>query len=97
MSLLPIARNGLRKKKTKKEKFALLDSKGMTLNSSQKHNTIKCFRCLKIEHIASQSPNKKIMLLRDDGGIDSASDCENKDNDSMPTLEDVEESVEYPA
>lgn len=39
----------------------------------------------------------KITLLRDDGGIDIASDCESEDNDSIPLLEDVEENVEYSA
>lgn len=34
------------------------------------------------------------MLLKDNGDIDSASDSDN--NDSMPSLEDVEEDVEYP-
>jgi hypothetical protein len=41
------------------------------VNASTKHRDIKCFKCLGLGLIASECPNRKIMLLRDDGGIES--------------------------
>lgn len=46
-----------------------------------------------IGHIASQYLNQKIILLKDNGDIGSAS--EDEINDSMPSLKGVEEDVEY--
>ncbi|RDX89946.1 hypothetical protein CR513_28244, partial [Mucuna pruriens] len=36
-------------------------------------NNIKCFECLSKGHIASQCPNRRIMIVKDDGEIDSVS------------------------
>lgn len=55
-----------------------------TLTFNQKFSNIKCFRCLRTEHFASQYLNKKIMLLKDDSDIESASECDN--DGSMPLL-----------
>ena len=46
-----------------------------------------CFKCQGRGHIASQCPNKRVMVIRDNGEIetDNESDC-----DSMPSLEDVD-------
>ncbi|KAH9687341.1 hypothetical protein KPL70_014729 [Citrus sinensis] len=43
-------------------------------------------------HIASQCPNKKVMILRDDGDVETKS--ESNDN-PMPPLEDANDGVEY--
>ena len=47
---------------------------------------ILCFKCQGRGHIASQCPNKRVMVMRDNGEIetDNESDC-----DSMPSLEDA--------
>ncbi|KAH9657952.1 hypothetical protein KPL70_023288 [Citrus sinensis] len=42
-------------------------------------------------HIASQCPNKRVMILRDDVETESESD-----DDPMPPLEDANDGVEYP-
>ena len=54
---------------------------------------IKCFKCQGRGHIASQCPNKRVMVMRENGEIeiDNESNC-----DSMPSLEDVD-NEEYAA
>ena len=54
---------------------------------------IKCFRCLGTGHILSQCPNKKAMVMRDDGEIEIEGES---DEDSTRPLEDDEDGVEYP-
>ncbi|KAH9792726.1 hypothetical protein KPL71_004248 [Citrus sinensis] len=43
-------------------------------------------------HIASQCPNKRVMILRDDGDVETESES---DDDPMPPLEDANDGVEY--
>ncbi|KAH9744190.1 Endonuclease [Citrus sinensis] len=43
-------------------------------------------------HIASQCPNKRVMILRDDGDVETKSES---DDDPMPPLEDANDGVEY--
>ncbi|RDX61087.1 hypothetical protein CR513_60712, partial [Mucuna pruriens] len=40
---------------------------------TSKSNNIKCFKCLGKGHIASHCPNKRSMLIQEDGTIDSKS------------------------
>ena len=51
-----------------------------------RNHDIMCFKCQGKGHIASQCPNKRVMVMRDNGEIetDNESDC-----DSMPSLEDA--------
>ncbi|XP_024042684.1 uncharacterized protein LOC112099530 [Citrus clementina] len=44
-------------------------------------------------HIASQCPNKRAMILRDDGDVETESES---DDDPMPPLEDANDGIEYP-
>ena len=52
---------------------------------------IKCFKFQGMGHITSQCPNKRVMVMRDNGEIemDNESNC-----DSMPSLED-DDGEEY--
>ena len=52
-----------------------------------RNHDIKCFKCQGRGHIARQCPNKRVMVMRDDGEIETnnASYC-----DSMPSLEDAD-------
>ena len=43
-------------------------------------------------HIASQCPNKRAMILRDDGDAETKSES---DDNPMPSLEDANDGVEY--
>ena len=55
---------------------------------------IKCFRYLEVGHIASQCLNKRTMIARVDGKVETESES---DADQMPLLEDTcDDDVEYP-
>jgi hypothetical protein len=64
---------------------------GKTEASTSRNRDIKCFRCQGRGHIASQCPNKQVMVLQANGEI--VTDCEDSDTDDMPPLEDVFEEV----
>ncbi|KAG2411210.1 hypothetical protein I3760_Q021300 [Carya illinoinensis] len=60
-----------------------------------RNRDIKCFKCLGSGHIASQCPNKHVMIMRDNGEVMTASE---DDRDEIPELEDAsdDDGVEYP-
>lgn len=72
-------------KENVKAKSTMASSKGKSeTNSSSRSRDIKCFRCQGIGHIASECPNKRAMILLDNGDIESVSSSD----DEMPLLED---------
>ncbi|KAF7838912.1 hypothetical protein G2W53_007394 [Senna tora] len=62
--------------------------KGSSSTQSQRNRDIKCFRCLGSGHIASQFPNKRTMIMMENGEIETEGEGE---NDSMPSLEEDNE------
>jgi hypothetical protein len=67
---------------------------GKTEASTSRNRDIKCFRCQGRGHIASQCPNKQVMVLQANGEI--VTDDEDSDTDDMPPLEDVFEEYLAP-
>ncbi|GKV11601.1 hypothetical protein SLEP1_g22845 [Rubroshorea leprosula] len=66
--------------------------KSKTNNMQGRNRDIKCFRCLGRGHIVSQCPNKHTMILKEDGEIETEDES---DDDSMPSLEDTNDGMEY--
>jgi hypothetical protein len=60
-----------------------------------RNRDIKCFKCLGSGHIASQCPNKRVMVMRDNGKVMTDS---KDDSDEMPELVDAsdDDGVKYP-
>ncbi|RDY02221.1 hypothetical protein CR513_14354, partial [Mucuna pruriens] len=68
-----------------KVKYSNAPLKGkIDINTSYRSCDIKCFRCQGVGHIASHCPNKRVMIMMDNGEIES----ENSSDDEMPPLED---------
>ena len=63
-------------------------SQGKPDSFTTRNRDIMCFKCQGRGHIATQCPNKRVMVMRDNGEIetDNESDC-----DSMPSLEDADD------
>jgi hypothetical protein len=60
-----------------------------------RNRDIKCFKCLGSRHIASQCPNKWVMVIRDNGEVMTD---RKDDSDEMPELVNAsdDDGVEYP-
>jgi hypothetical protein len=68
-------------------------NKGKT-KSQNRNRDIKCFRCLRVGHIASQCPNKRTMIARVNGEVETESES---NANQIPLLEDAcDDDVEYP-
>ena len=77
------------KSKTETSKSKEDDStkhKGKFETQVNRNHDIKCFKCLGLGHIASQCPNKRVMIMKDNAELETASE---NDSDDMPPLEDV--------
>ena len=67
-------------------------NKGKNESQTRNHD-IKCFRYLGVGHIISQCPNKKTMIARVKGEVDTKSEG---DDDQMPSPEDAcDDDVKY--
>lgn len=64
----------------------------MSNSHPTKNTDIKYFRYLGTCHTTSQCPNKRVMILKDDGKIEAKGEL---DDVSMPPMEDTSD-VEYP-
>ncbi|XP_052477140.1 uncharacterized protein LOC128032566 [Gossypium raimondii] len=68
-------------------------SKGKATDScTNRSRDIKCFKCLGRGHIASQCPNRNVMVVRANGEIESE---EEELEDELETVSDNEEEVEH--
>ncbi|RDX60126.1 hypothetical protein CR513_61761, partial [Mucuna pruriens] len=66
-------------------KYSNAPPKGKIDNdTSYRSHDIKCFSCQGVVHIASQCPNKRAMIMMDNGEVES----ESSSDDEMPPLED---------
>ncbi|XP_042465780.1 uncharacterized protein LOC122048251 [Zingiber officinale] len=61
--------------------------RGNSSSQPQRNRDIKCFRCLGSGHIASQCPNKRSMIILDNGEIETEE--EDEGNESTPSVEDT--------
>ena len=57
-----------------------------------RNRDIKCFKCLGLGHIASQCPNKRVMIMRDNGEVMTEGE---DDSDGVSDASD-DDGVEYP-
>ncbi|KAK0597975.1 hypothetical protein LWI29_030422 [Acer saccharum] len=62
---------------------------GKTETPNSQNRDIKCFKCQGRGHIASQCPNRRVMVMRDNGEIET--DDEEDELKSMYPLEDASE------
>jgi len=58
----------------KAKKDTHIDGKGKSESQPTRDRDIKCFKYLGKGHIASQCPNRRVMLTRDNGEVESESD-----------------------
>jgi len=63
-----------------------IDAKGKSETQPKRTGDVKCFRCQGHGYYASECPNKRIMMIRDNGDMESESD--RSDCEGMPPLED---------
>ena len=54
-------------------------------SSTFRNRDIKCFKCQGLGHKANECPNKRSMIVRDDGEVVT----DEEEDDHMPSLEDV--------
>ncbi|KAG2411305.1 hypothetical protein I3760_Q012900 [Carya illinoinensis] len=69
-------------------------SKAKVESQPSRNRDIKCFKCLGSWHIASQCPNRRVMIMRDNGEVMTESE---DDRDGVPELVDAsdDEGVIY--
>lgn len=65
-----------------------MPKQGNTESTTSRNHEIKCFKCQSKGHIASQCPNKKVMVINALGEAESEDEQEDK-VDEMPPLKDA--------
>ncbi|XP_028785068.1 uncharacterized protein LOC114740980 [Neltuma alba] len=83
----------IQKETTRGKEEASSKSKGKSDSQTSRNRDIKCFKCLGTGHIASQCPNKRVMILKNNEVV---TESESESDDSMPLLEDAsDDGIEY--
>ena len=65
-------------KTEQKQEMAIQGNQGKSDSFTTQNRDIKCFKCQSKGHITSQCPNKRVMVMQDNGEIetDNESDCD---------------------
>jgi hypothetical protein len=84
-----------RKSEPPKGKDEGISNKPKVESQPSRNRDIKCFKCLGSGHIASQCPNRRVMIMRNNGEVMTKSE---DDSDRMPELVDAsdDDGVVYP-
>ena len=75
-------------KMEQKQEVTNQGNQGKSDYSTTRNRDIKCFKCQGRGHIESQCSNKRVMVMRDNGEIETDNE---PDYDSMSSLEDVDD------
>jgi hypothetical protein len=72
-----------------------MDRKGNSESQPARDRDIKCFKWLGKGHIASQCPNRRVMLTRDNEEVEYESD-KSKSEEMPPLVDCSDEEIAYP-
>ena len=84
-----------RKTEPPKGKDEETSNKPKVESQPSRNKDIKCFKCLGLGYIASQCPNRRVMIMRDNGEVMTES---KDDSDGVPELVDAsnDDGMVYP-
>ncbi|WZZ03296.1 hypothetical protein YC2023_089217 [Brassica napus] len=71
------------------------DDKGNAVDTSGRARDIRCFKCQGLGHFAKNCPNQRVMILTENGEVESEDEQENKE-DLRPIFDEEDESFRYP-
>ncbi|XP_022566331.1 uncharacterized protein LOC111210311 [Brassica napus] len=70
--------------------------KGKIVENPSRARDIRCFKCQGLGHYANKCPNQRVMILMDNGEVESEDEKEDKE-DLGPVFDEDEETFDYPA
>ena len=70
--------------------------KGKTIENPSRARDIRCFKCQGLGHYANKCPNQWVMILMDNGEVESEVEKEDKE-DLGAIFDEDEETFDYPA
>ena len=70
--------------------------KGKSVENPSRARDIRCFKCQGLGHYANKCPNQRVMILMDNGEVESEDEKEDKE-DLGPIFDEDEETFDYPA
>ncbi|XP_033139178.1 uncharacterized protein LOC103841606 [Brassica rapa] len=71
------------------------DDKGKAVDTSGRARDIRCFKCQGLGHFAKNCPNQRVMILTENGEVESEDEQENKE-DLRPIFDEEDKSFGYP-